>query len=96
MLLAQSPQRASLTLITLGGLIVLPPAFSLVNYTNFDGTAWIWLFSIFPSVGLSAPAIAPLTVISCCIMQWIGVTSLALQLQRRIQAMGKSQLLTAS
>ncbi|PSB04746.1 ABC transporter permease [Merismopedia glauca] len=95
MLLIKSPQRVFWTMLSLAGLMVFPIAFSIVNYTNFDKTAWIWLFSIFPWVGLSVPSIAPLAVISACMIQWLGVTILGFQLQRRLKAIGGSKLLTA-
>jgi hypothetical protein len=96
MSLVRSQRRVFLTAISLIGLIFLPPVFSVINYTSFDRTAWIWLFSIFPWVGLSGVAIAPVAVISACIVQWLGVTILGMQLHHRIKAMGASKLLTAA
>jgi hypothetical protein len=96
-LLSKNHQRAFLTTVTLISMAILPPMFAIASYTNSPNqTPWIWLFSIFPWVGLSGEAIAPVAVISACIVQWLGVTVLGMQLHHRIKAMGASKLLTAA
>jgi hypothetical protein len=98
MWLRNSHQRRLGMGIALVGLTVLPPIFAIVNITHGDRVAWIWLFSIFPSVAalsVSIPDIVPLGLISACLIQWLGVAVLGWQLQRRLKQMGASPLLKA-
>jgi hypothetical protein len=97
-LLSKDRQRTFLTTVTLISMTILPPMFAIASYTSSPDrqTPWIWLFSIFPWVALSGEAIAPAAVISACIVQWLGITVLGMQLHHRIKAMGTSKLLTAA